>query len=43
MNSKFEALLKDLGLSEDIVIKKVEFETGEDPIATTSVQQIFVR
>ena len=33
--------MQNLGLSEDIVTKKVEFETGEGP--TTSVQAIFVR
>ena len=41
MNSKFEAHLQNLGLSEDIVTENVEFETGEGP--TTSVQPIFVR
>ena len=52
VNSKFEALLDNLkmGLSEeccfdnhDITTENAEFETGEEPIESDSVQRIFVR
>ena len=52
VNSKFEEFLDDLkmGLSEEccfdnhnITTEKAEFETGEEPIESDSVQRIFVR